>query len=86
MDGTSELGGPAVAGAIVREVERRCLQDGVLALHCGPSGQVLRLLPPLTIERQDLERALAVLDRAFSAVERSLACQPRPGQGRGATH
>ena len=62
---------PTAPGAVVREVEQRCLDAGVLVLHCGPSGEVLRLLPPLTIEQQDLARALDVLDGAFTEVERS---------------
>ena len=57
-------------GAIVRQLERRCLQAGLLVLHCGPSGEVLRLLPPLTIGRAEVERTLQVLDHALTEVER----------------
>jgi 4-aminobutyrate aminotransferase len=57
-------------GAIVRRLERHCLQAGLLVLHCGPSGEVLRLLPPLTIGRAELERTLQVLDQALAEVER----------------
>jgi 4-aminobutyrate aminotransferase len=62
---------PADAGDVVHAVERYCLDAGVLALHCGPSGGVVRLLPPLTVGQADLEYAVDVLDRAFDSVERA---------------
>jgi predicted acetylornithine/succinylornithine family transaminase len=39
------------------------MEQGVLALAAGP--KVLRLLPPLTIERADLERVAEVLERVL---------------------
>ena len=52
---------------VVRALERRLLAAGILALHCGPAGEVLRLLPPLTVARDDLARALAAVERALAA-------------------
>jgi 4-aminobutyrate aminotransferase len=61
----------AAARAVAAEVERRCLDAGILVLHCGRYGEVVRLLPPLNVDRADLVRALDALDQAFTAVERS---------------
>ena len=41
---------------------RRCLADGVLFLACGPASNVIRLLPPLVISDEQLERGLATLE------------------------
>ncbi|MHB1318097.1 MAG: aspartate aminotransferase family protein [Anaerolineae bacterium] len=49
--------GPAVAVAA---------EQGMLVLNAGPN--VLRLLPPLVIEKEHLDQALAMLDKAFAAL------------------
>ena len=49
-------------------VQTRCLADGVIVLTCGPEGNVLRLIPPLTITDEELDHGLAVLERALAAV------------------
>lgn len=49
--------GPAVAAAAA---------DGLLVLNAGPN--VLRLLPPLIVEKEHLDQALATLDKAFAAL------------------
>ena len=40
--------------AAAKLVQRRCLDDGVLVLTCGPHGNVLRLIPPLTMTDAEL--------------------------------
>ncbi|MEQ1788681.1 MAG: aminotransferase class III-fold pyridoxal phosphate-dependent enzyme, partial [Acidimicrobiales bacterium] len=42
-------------------VQERCLRDGVLVLTCGPDGNVLRLIPPLTMTDAELDHGLTVL-------------------------
>jgi len=59
-----ELAGGDAADA----VQRRCLDDGVLVLNCGPHGEVLRLIPPLTITDADLDRGLTVLLAALDTL------------------
>ncbi len=54
--------------AAAEQVQDRCLQDGVLVLTCGPDGNVLRLIPPLTITDDELDHGLTVLERALLAV------------------
>jgi 4-aminobutyrate aminotransferase-like enzyme len=71
-DGSAES-----AGVVAAQVERLCLSAGVLVLHSGPSGEVVRLLPPLTVEQADLARAVDILDQAFAAAERNPMQEPR---------
>lgn len=52
--------------ATAEAVQVCCLNAGVLVLTCGPQGNVLRLIPPLTITNSDLEHGLEVLGRALT--------------------
>ena len=49
--------------ATAEAVQQRCLADGVLVLTCGPAGNVLRLIPPLTMTDDELAHGLDVLSR-----------------------
>jgi 4-aminobutyrate aminotransferase/(S)-3-amino-2-methylpropionate transaminase len=57
------LGADAMNG-----IARRCLENGVIVLTAGTYGNVVRLLPPLTIEDALLEDGVQVLDEAIAAV------------------
>lgn len=46
-------------------VQQACLDEGMLVLTCGPAGEVLRLIPPLTISDADLDHGLDILERAL---------------------
>jgi 4-aminobutyrate aminotransferase len=52
--------------AAANQVQRRCFDDGVIVLSCGPDEDTLRLIPPLTISDDDLEHGLAVLVAALT--------------------
>ncbi|HEY6891982.1 MAG TPA: aspartate aminotransferase family protein [Solirubrobacter sp.] len=52
---------PDVVGAAVAAARR----EGLLLLACGLHGNVIRLLPPLTITDEELERGLAILEAAL---------------------
>ena len=52
--------------ATAEAVQQRCLDDGVLVLTCGPDGNVLRLIPPLTMTDAELDHGLAVLTDALT--------------------
>ncbi len=54
---------PATAAALVAEAERR----GLIILVCGTSFNVIRLLPPLTIEEETLNEALEILEASLEA-------------------
>jgi 4-aminobutyrate aminotransferase/(S)-3-amino-2-methylpropionate transaminase len=60
---TKEPLGADAMNAIVR----RCLENGVIVLSAGTYGNVVRLLPPLTIDDALLEDGLNVLDDAIGA-------------------
>ncbi len=51
--------------ATAEAVQDRCLREGVIVLTCGPSGNVLRLIPPLTMTDDELDHGLEVLSRAL---------------------
>jgi 4-aminobutyrate aminotransferase len=53
--------------ATAEAVQHRCLDDDVIVLTCGPAGNVLRLIPPLTITDAELDHGLDVLERAILA-------------------
>jgi 4-aminobutyrate aminotransferase len=53
--------------AVCARAQQRCLDGGVLVLRCGPEGNVLRLIPPLTISEDDLAQGLDVVARAMAA-------------------
>jgi 4-aminobutyrate aminotransferase len=53
---------PELAHAVVE----RAFKEGLLILTCGRS--VLRLAPPLVIDERDIEIAVAIIDRALTAL------------------
>jgi 4-aminobutyrate aminotransferase/(S)-3-amino-2-methylpropionate transaminase len=52
----------------VNAITRRCLENGVIVLPAGTYGNVVRMLPPLTIDQTLLEDGLDVLDDAIGAI------------------
>lgn len=42
------------------------LEEGVLFYFCGNAGEVLRMIPPLTVTKAEIDEGLAKLDRAFT--------------------
>jgi 4-aminobutyrate aminotransferase/(S)-3-amino-2-methylpropionate transaminase len=55
------LGADAMNG-----IARRCLEQGVIVLTAGTYGNVVRLLPPITIDDALLEEGLGVLEEALA--------------------
>lgn len=53
--------------ATAEAVQAGCLAAGVVVLSCGPSGNVLRLIPPLTMTDEELDHGLAVLSEVLLA-------------------
>ena len=56
--------------ATAEAVQQRCLDDGVIVLTCGPDGNVLRLIPPLTMTDDELDHGLAVLGQGADRASR----------------
>jgi 4-aminobutyrate aminotransferase-like enzyme len=52
-------------GAVANRVVRAGLQRGLILLQSGVDGTSITLAPPLTIEDDQLERAIALLDRTI---------------------
>jgi 4-aminobutyrate aminotransferase/(S)-3-amino-2-methylpropionate transaminase len=55
------LGADAMNG-----IARRCLEQGVIVLTAGTYGNVVRLLPPITIDDALLDEGLGVLEEALA--------------------
>jgi diaminobutyrate-2-oxoglutarate transaminase len=58
-------------GDLAGKVSAAAFEAGLLAETAGPRGQVVKLLPPLTISDAELDEGLSVLDGAIRAV-----CEP----------
>ena len=56
-------------GDAVKAVRHACMEDGVLVWKAGPHGQVLRLLPPLVMTRDQAEIGMDVI---VEAIEESI--------------
>jgi 4-aminobutyrate aminotransferase/(S)-3-amino-2-methylpropionate transaminase len=52
-------------GAAGSAIVRRCLENGVVVIKAGTYDNVIRLLPPLTIDEELLDEGLGVLDEAI---------------------
>jgi 4-aminobutyrate aminotransferase len=55
-------------GATAKAVRKRCLEEGLILLTCGTYGNVIRWIPPLTIDNSHLEEALAIFAGAVGKV------------------
>jgi len=63
----SDRGTKEPADAATTAVTKRCLEQGVIVLAAGTYGNVIRLLPPLTIDDALLDDGLDVLEEALAA-------------------
>lgn len=53
---------------IAYRLSRACLEQRLLVETCGPSGEVLKLMPPLTIDSKTLAEGLEKLQKAFFSI------------------
>jgi 4-aminobutyrate aminotransferase-like enzyme len=60
------VGVELASAEVCARVQRRCLDDGLLVLTCGPAENVLRLIPPLTLTDDELAHGLAILTSALA--------------------
>ena len=49
------------AGVLARRVRRRAIQQGLISWECGRNGEVIGLIPPLTVSDADLDAACEIL-------------------------
>ncbi len=55
-------------GDAAKAIAKTCFESGLLVGPCGVGGQVIKLIPPLTIPDDDLEEGLQLLERAVATV------------------
>ncbi|MCY9026916.1 aminotransferase class III-fold pyridoxal phosphate-dependent enzyme, partial [Priestia megaterium] len=53
---------------LLLEILDKCLEKGVLFYLCGNSGEVIRMIPPLTITKEEIDAGLRVLDEALTEI------------------
>ncbi len=53
---------------LVKEVLARCLEDKLLLLNCGTYSNVIRWIPPLIVNREQIESALGIFEWALASV------------------
>jgi 4-aminobutyrate aminotransferase/(S)-3-amino-2-methylpropionate transaminase len=58
------------AGDEAKKLTKLCYEKGLLLLSCGNHGNVIRVLMPLVITDEQLERGLAILDESFCELGR----------------
>ncbi|CPX42554.1 Diaminobutyrate--2-oxoglutarate aminotransferase [Mycobacteroides abscessus] len=61
----------APAPELAARIQQACLQHGLIVETGGQYGNVVRFLPPLTIDEPDIAAALNAFDAALSTVERT---------------
>ncbi|CDZ41067.1 Diaminobutyrate--2-oxoglutarate transaminase [Neorhizobium galegae bv. officinalis] len=61
------LGLDCGTGKLAEKIMHRAFEQGLVVERCGAEDQVIKLLPPLTIDRQTLHRGLNILDSAVHA-------------------
>jgi diaminobutyrate-2-oxoglutarate transaminase len=64
------LGLAWTAPEIASRVSAAAFERGAIAETCGPRNEVLKLMPPLIIEDEELERGLDAVEQAVSSVAR----------------
>ncbi|MFC2063118.1 aspartate aminotransferase family protein [Chloroflexota bacterium] len=51
-----------------KEILRKCHEHGLIIMPCGPFKNIIRMMPPLVISRDELEKGLDILENAVSDV------------------
>lgn len=72
VDGSSPGEGRFTGGEAAARVLAAAVDAGLLLLTCGLRGQVVRLIPPLIVTREQADDAVARLDEALGKVEADL--------------
>ncbi|WP_399096338.1 diaminobutyrate--2-oxoglutarate transaminase [Streptomyces sp. BBFR2] len=61
------LGLRTAAGEMADRISAAAFDRGLLVETCGPSGEVVKLLPPLTVSTGDIDHALEILDASVKS-------------------
>ena len=57
---------PERTGEATNRITNAAREQGLVLLSCGIYGNVIRLLPPLTISDDELERGLTILEACLA--------------------
>ena len=71
--GRGLIQGVELVDDLATRVSRECFERQLVIETCGPAGEVLKLLPPLTVSPSELDRGLETISSALEAVARSRA-------------
>jgi diaminobutyrate-2-oxoglutarate transaminase len=55
------------SGQMSSQISASAFERGLLVETCGPKGEVVKLLPPLTVASRDIDRALEILDASVKS-------------------
>ncbi|QPB24680.1 diaminobutyrate--2-oxoglutarate transaminase [Rhizobium sp. 007] len=61
------LGLDCGTGELAGKIVRNAFEEGLVVERCGADDQVIKLLPPLTIDEQTLQRGLDILEKSVNA-------------------
>ncbi|MFC4770183.1 aspartate aminotransferase family protein [Effusibacillus consociatus] len=61
-------------GEGLMSILNKCLQKGVLFYLCGNSGEVIRMIPPLTITKKEIDEGVRILAEAVTEYETETMC------------
>ena len=54
---------------VVSKVQELALSKGLILLNCGTFHNVIRLIPPLTATKEEIERAIGIIDECLKEIE-----------------
>ena len=55
-------------GDRAKQIVSQCFESGLIIASCGTGGRVVKLIPPLTTPKADLEEGLQILIKATDSV------------------
>ena len=50
----------------VEKIMKTCLERGLLLIECGEDKNILRLIPPLIITREEMDKGLDIFEEAIT--------------------
>ncbi|MQX97731.1 diaminobutyrate--2-oxoglutarate transaminase [Sinorhizobium medicae] len=62
------LGLDCSTGKLAEKIVRKAFEDGLVVERCGAEDQVIKLLPPLTVDGETLKQGLDILDMSLHEV------------------
>ncbi|MGM8213430.1 aspartate aminotransferase family protein [Virgibacillus sp. W0430] len=58
-------------GDTSKKILNMCLDKGVLFYPCGSSGEVIRMIPPLTVTKEQIDQGLDIFEEVLTSFERN---------------